>query len=276
MEKGQVSDYLKRYQFKFESYGVKIGIESNNERFLKRFEDHLPQVVPNAFTPNNELEAEHTFSINVNDGLFELYKDGERLTGGDSEENFFNFASGKLRLTVAEFAKAKVFLHAGVVGWNGKAFIFPARSFQGKSTLVAELVRNGALYYSDEYAVLDEKGLVYPFPKTLSIRGIVDKYVQTEYSAESFGGTVATEPMAVGMVLITKYEEDAEWQPELLSAGKAIMEIVPHTIPIRNKPKFSLQVLNKIVNRAIIAKSKRGEAKRFVDLLLKFYQTKVK
>jgi len=277
MENNEVSDCLKKkHQIKFESYGVRIGVESNSERFLKRLADHLPSVIPNVSVTNNNLDAEHVFLVNVgSDGFFELYKDGEKITSGDSEENFFNFSCSKLRLTIAEFAKAKVFLHAGVIGWNGKAIIFPARSFQGKSTLVAKLVQKGAVYYSDEYAVLDEKGFVYPFPKTLSLRGIVDKYKQTEFTAESFGGKIGTEPLAVGMILITEYELGAEWKPEVLSAGKAILEIVPHTIPIRNKPKFSLQVLNKIVNRAIIAKSKRGEAEKFVDLLLEFYETKV-
>lgn len=279
MKNKEVSDYLeKHFQLKFESYGVKVGIESNNERFLKKIEDQLPHIIPNVFVAkNNNFEAEHNFSMNVrNDGVFELYQDGEEVTYGDSEENFLKFACSKLRLTVAEFAKSKVFLHAGVVGWNGKAIIFPANSFQGKSTLVAEFIQRGALYYSDEYAVLDEKGYVHPFPKTLSLRGIVDEYKQTEYSVESLGGKIGTKPLAVGMVLITEYKPGAEWKPKLLSAGKAILEIVPHTIPIRNKPKYSLQVLNKIVNRAIIAKSKRGEAKRFVDLLLKLYETKVK
>jgi hypothetical protein len=277
MENKEVSGCLeKRHRFKFESYGVKIGVESNDESFLKRLEDHLPNVIPNVFVTNNNLETEHIFSIDVsNDGLFVLYKDDEKITAGDSQENFFNFSCSKLRLTVAEFAKEKVFLHAGVIGWNGKAIIFPAQSFQGKSTLVSKLVQRGALYYSDEYAVLDEKGFVYPFPKTLSLRGKVDKYKQTEYTAESFGGKIGTEPLEVGMILLTGYEPGAEWKPELLSAGKAILEIVPHTIPIRNNPKFSLQVLNKIVNRAIIAKSKRGEAEKFIDLLLKFYETKV-
>jgi hypothetical protein len=278
MKNKEVSDYLeKHFQFKFESYGVIVGIDSNNKRFLKKIEDQLPHIIPNVFITNNDLEAEYNFSMNVrNDGVFELYQDGEEVTYGASEENFINFACGKLRLTVAEFAKSRVFLHAGVVGWNGKAIIFPGQSFHGKSTLVAELIQRGALYYSDEYAVLDENGYVHPFPKTLSLRGIVDKYKQTEYSVESLGGTVGTKPLAVGMIVITEYEPDAEWRPKLLSAGKAILEIVPHTIPIRNKPKYSLQVLNKIVNRAIIAKSKRGDAKKFVDLLLKLYETKVK
>jgi hypothetical protein len=277
MNKREVFDYLKEeYQFKFESYGVKIGVKSNSESFLKKIENHLKNIVPAQYVIDNSLEAEHDFLINVkNNGFYELYKDGEKLTYGDSEENFFNFSSSKLRLTIAEYADSKVFLHAGVVGWKGKAIVIPARSFQGKTTLVAELIKQGALYYSDEYAVLNKEGLVYPFPKTLSLRGIVDKYRQVESTPESFGGKVGTEPLEVGLVLITEYKAGAVWKPKIISAGKGILEILAHTIPIRHKPQFTLQVLNKMANRAIIAKSKRGEAKELVEMLLKFYETKV-
>ncbi len=278
MENKEKFDSLKlQYHFTFESYGVRIGIQSNNERFLKRIENHIPNIVPKAFIIDNNLKAEHDFLINVKkSGLFELYKDGEKITAGESEENFFNFSSSKIRLTIAEYADSKVFIHAGVVGWNGKAIVVPARSYQGKTTLVKELVKKGALYYSDEYAVLDEKGFVHPFPKTLSIRGIIDKYTQLETTAESFGGKVGTEPLPVGLVLLTEYERDAKWQPEILSAGNGILELLAHTIPVRYKPQFSLQVLNKLTNHAIIAKSKRGEAENFVDLLLKFFETNVR
>lgn len=267
----------RRYRFKFDSYGVKIAVGSNSGEFLQKIKDHLPSIFPNCFVLHSRLKPKHDFLITVNnDRLYELYKDGELMTSGDSEENMFKFFCSRLRLTVAEFAVSRVFLHAGVVGWKGKAIVFPAQSFQGKSTLVAELIKRGALYLSDEYAVLDENGLVHPFPKTLSLREMVDKYEQTEYSATSLGGKTSSAPLPVGMVLITQFEPGAKWEPEILSEGRAILEIVPHTIPIRHDPEFSLRVLNKIVNRAIIAKSKRSEAKGFIDLLFELYETNVK
>ena len=63
-----------------------------------------------------------------------------------------------------------VFLHAGVIGWRDRAFVFPGPSFAGKSTLIAELVRAGATYYSDEYAVVDEDGRVHPYARALQMR----------------------------------------------------------------------------------------------------------
>jgi len=53
------------------------------------------------------------------------------------------------------------------------------------------------------------------------------------------------------------------------------MELLSHTISIRYNPKFSLKVLNKTVNRAIIVKTKRGEAKKFAVKLLSFFENRV-
>ena len=66
---------------------------------------------------------------------------------------------------MAAETRERVFVHAGVVGWKGHAIVIPGRSRSGKTTLVAELVKAGAEYYSDEFAVLDAEGRVHPFPE---------------------------------------------------------------------------------------------------------------
>ncbi len=68
--------------------------------------------------------------------------------------------ASSLKLYVAEHARGQVFIHAGVVEWKGKAIVIPGRSHAGKTTLVAELLRAGATYYSDEFAVLESDGRV--------------------------------------------------------------------------------------------------------------------
>ena len=55
-----------------------------------------------------------------------------------------------LQLFVATEALSRLFVHAGVVGWRGRAILVPGTSFSGKTTLVAAMVQAGASYYSDE------------------------------------------------------------------------------------------------------------------------------
>jgi hypothetical protein len=64
----------------------------------------------------------------------------------------------------------------------GRAVILPGRSMSGKTSLVAALVKAGATYFSDEYAVLDKLGMVHPYIKTLSLR--TDSMQRLQRSAE--------------------------------------------------------------------------------------------
>jgi hypothetical protein len=268
----------------FQAYGVKVGIKVNNGDYLLEIEKRLGKILPNGFQIIDKNEIDHILLIRQKkNGDFQLFRNEENVANSSSEEEFYEIVESEIRLTIAEYAVSRVFLHAGVVGWKGKAIVIPGSSFSGKTSLVAALIKKGALYYSDEYAVLDETGNVHPFPKMLSLRGIIDDYQQVDCTAESLGGEVGFEPLPVRMVLLTKYdstidsaESDANiFEPEVLSGGRAMLEIILQTIPIRNNPKFTLQVLNKVVNDAIIVRSRRGEAQKFADLLLDFFEKAV-
>lgn len=274
-----------RRQFSFQSYGVKICVRAKNKSIVEEIERRVDEILPDGVSAIDEADAEHFFVVEKKkNGEFKIVKNGETVAAGvggktssaprENEDAFFDAFNSQIRLTVAEYAVGKVFLHAGAVGWKGKAVVMPASSFAGKSTLVAALIKRGALYYSDEYAVLDENGFVSPFPKTLSIRGIVDDYKQVERPAKAFGGVVGTEPIPVGFVLICKFDRRSrskrKFAPEILSSGQGMLEILAHTIPIRRDPNFALEILYKISSRAVVARCRRGEADDFAGLLLEF------
>jgi hypothetical protein len=257
------------------SFGVKLSVYSARKELLAAVEERVGRILPAGFFEKIPPRwAVHRFSIRRNKSFeYVLFKGRKKITFGNDRENFLKYMDWQIRLTIAEFAVARVFLHAGVVAWKGRAIIIPAKSFQGKTTLVKILTSMGAEYYSDEYAVLDEDGFVHPFPKMLSIRGEIDEYRQTDYAVETFGGRLGNVPVPVAMVLITEYRPGGRFKPRILSPGEGVMEMLSHTIPIRYNPKFSLKVLNKTANRAIIVKTKRGEAKDFAKKLLSFFES---
>jgi hypothetical protein len=164
-----------------------------------------------------------------------------------------------LNLGIAERAPARIFVHAGVVGWRGHAIVIPGRSHSGKSRLVAALVAAGAQYYSDEYAVLDERGRVHPFARPLSIRQ-PDNAPPRHARAEDLGGRTGTRPVPVGLVLDTACRAGTTWRPRRLSAGAGVLALLDHTIPARRRPKAVLRTLRTISESAAIFKGARGEA----------------
>src|SRR5262249_29776320 len=141
------------------------------------------------------------------------------------------------------------------------------KSYSGKSTLVAALLRCGATYYSDEFAVLDGRGHVHPFPRKLALRQENGKPVK-RCGPEELGGRAATEPLPIGLVVLTKYQAESRWQPRLLSPGKAALEVMESTMPTLVDPETALTVLHRTVPAARCLKGVRGDAAETAKELL--------
>lgn len=184
----------------------------------------------------------------------------------DPELVLHNFESD-VQIYVGILARRRIFVHAGVVEWKGQAILIPGRSMSGKTTLTAELVRAGATYYSDEYAVLDEQGRVHPYPRRLGMRspGVAE---QTKVPAEELGGKVGVKPMPVGMIVVSQYKEGARWRPRRISTGQGALEVLANTVPARIRPEQSLNSIQHAVTNAEIFKGTRGEAEETAHFIL--------
>jgi hypothetical protein len=173
----------------------------------------------------------------------------------------------QIRAFVALHAPEYIFVHAGVVARDGRALVIPGTSFSGKTTLVAALVRAGATYLSDEYAVLDAGGRVHPFARRLSIRG-ADGVPTRDQPVEELGGVAGRASLPVGSVLVTRYSRGADWQPRRLSAGAGALALLSNTIPAQQRPQASLRAVSRALADATVLRSDRGEATGVADLIL--------
>jgi len=258
-----------------DSYGVKLRVRSTDEKIL----DLLPDLLPPGWKTITASEVERTYSIVVRDAaalngagkmrsLNLVYADDELVARSRKTYTALERFEADLQLFVAESAARQVFIHSGVVRWRGKAILIPGRSFSGKTTLVAELVRAGAVYYSDEYAVLDSNGRVHPFPKPLAIRkdGSTD---QTKFAVESFGGNCGVRSAPVGLIVVSQYKPGAAWRPRLLSTGKSVLELLSNAVPARKRPAAALDVLQKVASAASTLKGIRGDGAETARLILR-------
>lgn len=168
----------------------------------------------------------------------------------------------------AEWARERVFVHSGVVGWRGKAILLPGKSFTGKSTLVAELVRRGAEYYSDEYAVIDTEGLVHPYPRPLSLRTALGERAR-RVPLEELGTDGRGEPLPAGLIAVCPYTNASRWRPRPLSAGEAVLELLGNTVSARRQPGEALAMLTLAAARARAVRGGRPEAPLMAAALLR-------
>jgi hypothetical protein len=161
-------------------------------------------------------------------------------------------------------ATNRIFVHAGVVGHHGRAIVIPGLSFAGKSTLVFALVRGGAVYYSDEFAVIDERGLVHPYSAPLWLR---DPPPPRAYDLKRFGGQ-GSEPLPVGAVVVTSYRAGAEWNPTRLTPGRGALAMLGNALSALTRPRESVDLITRAVDGAVVLEGERGEAEDVARALL--------
>ena len=255
----------------FVSYGVRVGVRANDASILKdllerlppgskpasfQIVDHLYSVIGGAANPNAKVRR-----LNL------VYWNLLRIARSRKFDEVLDAFESHVQLTVAEYAPRRIFVHAGVVGWKDRAILIPGMSHSGKTTLVDRLIRAGATYYSDEYAVLDERGRVHPYPRALGMRS-PDTIGSTKVRAEEIGAEVGRKPLRVGLVVSTNFKDGARWRPRPLSRGKGVLELMANTVSARSQPELALSVLPRALASAQILKGVRGEANEIVDSIL--------
>jgi hypothetical protein len=253
-------------------HGVRLGVRTNAAVLMPAVASRLPP----GCRPSRSRRADETFSVWVDpsgERPSRLYVGARRRARSRDLARVLALLESELRQFVAARAIRRVFVHAGVVGWRGTAIVLPGRSRSGKTTLVAELLRAGASYLSDEFAVLDARGRVHPFAKPLSIRGAggCDLHVQRP-SAEALGGRSARSALPVGMVVLATHRPGARWEPSRLTPGQAVIEMLAHTVPARLRPAESLEALGRAVARAVVVKGERDEAAELAPRLLRMLE----
>jgi hypothetical protein len=196
-----------------------------------------------------------------------LFADGRLLFAGTSWTDLGDAFESDLEFFIARRCSSFVFVHAGAVSWKGKAIIIPGPSHSGKTTLVQALLKAGAAYYSDEFAVLDTTGSLHAFPRPLAIRhnGTVSRI-----AAERAGVQQVRPCLSTRLVILTAYKTGAHWQPKSVSPGEAMLGLLQNTVAARRYPSLALSALQKMVCGARALLGVRGEAGETAHAILQY------
>jgi hypothetical protein len=246
----------------FEAFGVAVQVAIDDPALGGTIE----AVLPPSRVACDPGTATHHFSLGASEPVgYTVTFDDIAWVEHAKLEVALGVLDAQIRMCIATNARDVIFVHAGAVAKAGKALLLPGESFAGKTTLVAALVQAGAMYFSDEYAVLDTEGKVHPYARRLSIR---NDGTPTERSVSEFGGVAADQPSTVSAVAITRYRAGAEWAPKLLSPAQGVIALLANTVPAQERPRESLQALSRAVRGATILEGDRGEAGAVAPRLL--------
>lgn len=254
----------------FIAYGTRFGLRTRDLHALNRALEYLPH----GWQPIPGGEVDILFSLHLAPGAEQpgatpchsLYAGSELLARETDDTAVLSAFASHAQLFTAQHARDRLFVHAGVVAYEGRAILIPGHSWSGKSSLVRALVRAGAVYYSDEFALLDRRGWVYPYALPLSLRTVDSK--ATKISVEQLGGTSATGPAPVALIVVTEYRSRARWRPQVLTSAQGMLALMANTVAAQSAPQLAMTVLRETVMHSRIVQTKRGEARRIAPLLL--------
>jgi hypothetical protein len=149
-------------------------------------------------------------------------------------------------------------VHAGAVLIEGRALLFPGSTHAGKSSLVAELLHCGASYFSDEYALIDNKGRMHSYPRPLLLRN--GRPAQSLVLPEELNASFAAKSAPIGWILALDYVPGAVWKIQAMSQGEAVMLLLRNTPHQLEKSPEMIDCFLHAAANAVCYEGQRGEA----------------
>jgi hypothetical protein len=183
-------------------------------------------------------------------------RDGVPLSGPEGPDGAVERLVGGIERWIAAAAPDAVFVDAGVVGWRGRALVLPGRRIPGRTTLVAHLVRAGAAYLSDVFAVLDESGLVHAYPRPMPIGRPVWGVRQRRLAPPPPAGSP---PLPVSMIARLPYDPGGT-RTERLTRGQATLTLIDAAVTGPARASEVARVAAAAARNAVAVAGYRGEA----------------
>jgi hypothetical protein len=241
------------------AYGRTVELSGPDEAMAWALERLPPEYEQAVGTPERRWAITKTDS-----GIWIPTADGQALLGYDDPDAALEAALSDLELWIAEHADDGVFVHAGCVAFDGRAIVLPGSTHSGKTTLTRALLDAGAVYLSDEYAIVDGDGRVRPYVRPLSLRDATGRVrrlrVHTQPTASS---------ASVALIAFLSYDasvDDLDVTP--LSRSETVLQILMHTVPAQARPKDSLRAATAAARGAVGVMGARGDAGAAAALLI--------
>ena len=243
------------------AYGRTVAVDAPDDA-LALVRDRLPVT----YAATDRAPERHWRLQREPSGMWMAYDD-DGLGGGVDLADGVEVLLSSLELWIAEHAKDRIFVHAGCAVRDGRAVVIPGRTMSGKSSLAIALVRAGATYFSDEFAVLDARGRVHPYPRPLSIRPY-DGSARRRLGVDEIGGPVGRGSAEVGLIAHLRYDGATGWAVEELSPGRAALALIDNTVAARSRPRAMLTAVGQATTSARAVTGTRGDADEAARMLL--------
>jgi hypothetical protein len=246
------------HQVAFEVYGTSARVDVPDAELVPRVVDQLPLHA----TRCEPQPRDRRFALDrAEDGAYEVLEEGVVHARPPALENALAYLRYKLFDYAVHHARDHLVVSAGVVGCEGRAIVLPGPTRVGKTMLVAALLRAGAVYYADDWAILDAEGRVHPYPTRLFRLG------SGKVSAESLGAATGESSIPVGVIALTTFEEGGRWNPQPRTPAQGVMMLVGNAYGM-DDPPAAMKIAHAAAEHALVIEGERGEAEEAAAALL--------
>jgi hypothetical protein len=227
------------------AFGVRLKVLVEPPDLVPAVDAALP---PGAISANTGEVAVRFALRSDDDDLCQLSRDGTALGPATEPEVTFRLLEEQLAFAVANHAKGRVFVRAGVVRAGDRAIVLPGASLSGRTTLVQALVREGAECYSDTFAVLDHDGMVHAY-------------------RDLGTGELPPARLRIGLIATVPYVPGASWAPTRADGGGAALALLAQAVASA-EPRRRLKVMVAAAAGVVALHGERGEAATVAPALL--------
>jgi hypothetical protein len=204
------------------------------------------------------VEAAELFHLSVNDVA---------VATSDDPKELVTTIINAIDQTVIQRIKKMYAVHAGAVLIGGRGLLLPGGTHAGKSTLVAELLRRGAKYFSDEYALIDSEGRVHSYPRPLLVRNGSPK--QLPVLPEECNSTVVEAPAPVRWILSMEYQAGGRWSVREVPQSMAMLALLRNTPHALADAPEMVRVFERAVAGASCFAGRRGDVVEAAEQILR-------
>ena len=238
------------------AYGCNVEVEASEAGVLEILDRHLLPTLPRVQQFAGEPQG--MARIEAAENGYVLSAAGIESRVAPSVIELVPFVTQVVDEIVMRHLRGWFAIHAGTVAWRGRAILVPGTSHAGKSSLVAALLRRGATYFSDEYALIDADGQAHPYPRPLLLRD--GSAVQKPVLASDLNAKVGREPVPVGWIFAVKYRPGTAWKVEAMQQSEAVLNLLQNTPQILAETPEMLSHFGRAVQGSKCYRGERGSA----------------
>ncbi len=244
--------------FGFSAFGLRVAVLTGCPTVQTFLDRHLLPWLPRG-APDPEA-ADLIFRISRNHGGqgLDAYADDRLIASDEGLPAIFGLLQCLVDERVVRRRPDIVAVHAGVVAWNGSAALLPGASRSGKTTMVVELLKRGAVYYSDEYALLDAQGRVHAYPRALMPRR--SGGWQHPTLASAWNAATADSPAPIRLIVSLEWAHGGQWKVRRVPQSEALLLLLRNTPQEMARSPEILDRMRRGVSSATCYTGVRGEA----------------